>query len=465
MNQLLIAAQSAGSDDGADDIFGDASDASDDSCFDHGPAGGGVGDALFAAIHGAGAKSAGPSQIKRSLESLLREAASALSQDASAALSQGCEEADFHGHAGKPHKMPRKSELLSMKHEIGIQYGIAKDLAIANGLYHWSTDWALREYPNMCRTRQARDQFLKNARRWCQNARRGVYGRRGGVTIEDDAAASRQVDAAASSQGAFERHRSGQGTGSTRVKFSQRRRGAGAGGPGLMKMPCVADELFAWFVDTLDNVRGRLPACLLVQKAQMIAKDLVGIHQLKMEAGEVAPHAKLDLPVINYCWLRRWRRTYGVSARMANLRFKAPKKVILLRLRVFWCNMIRVRVLHALLEPEGALAIEGFDQKPLWFTASSQEKTMALRGSRKVIVKENVPMTRALYGDDAMRVARAADRWQRNSHLVQSCGRRLAHPREASRSRGGVAAIPGERILQAARCAGVHLLDIGSLAN
>ena len=337
---------------GADDIFGDTSG---DSGFEHGPAGGGAGggggDALFAAIHRPGGDNAGHPQIKRSLEALLREAASALSQGDSAALSQGGEESDFH----RARKSARKNVLLSSKHEIGIRYGIAKDIALANGSRHWATDWALREYPCMCSTRKARDAFLRNARRWCQNARQGMYGRRDGVSIAADPAASSQaLDPAASSQGLFERHRSGQGTGSSRVKSSLRRRAVGAGGPGLMKMPCVADELFAWFVDTLNNIRGRLPSCLLVQKARMIAADLVGIHQLRIEAGEVPPHANLDLPVINYCWLRRWRRTYGVSARMANLRFKAPKKVILHRLRVFWCNMIRVRMLHALLEPEGA---------------------------------------------------------------------------------------------------------------
>ena len=40
---------------------------------------------------------------------------------------------------------------------------------------------------------------------------------------------------------------------------------------------------------------------------------------------------------------------------------------------------------------------DGFDQKPLWFTAASQEKTLAIRGARKVAVKENLPMTRARF--------------------------------------------------------------------
>ena len=47
--------------------------------------------------------------------------------------------------------------------------------------------------------------------------------------------------------------------------------------------------------------------------------------------------------------------------------------------------------------PAASSCVEDFDQKPLWFTASNQEETLALRGSRKVVVKENVPMTRARF--------------------------------------------------------------------
>ena len=138
----------------------------------------------------------------------------------------------------------------------------------------------------MCRTTKAREQFLKNARRWCKNAQQGVYGCRSGVSMAEN------VDAAdpASSQGLYERHRSGQGTGSARVKYSRRKRVSGAGGPGIMKMACVGEELFTWFVDTLTNIKGRLPSALLLQKAEMIAQDLVGIHQQRVEAGAVPPH-------------------------------------------------------------------------------------------------------------------------------------------------------------------------------
>ena len=85
---------------------------------------------------------------------------------------------------------------------------------------------------------------------------------------------------------------------------------------------------------------------------------------------------------------------HHISWRTVTLRFKCSRETLKARLLIFWKNMLRVRFLHRLLEPQGELVIEGMDQKPLWFTAASEEKTWALRGQRKVPVKENVPMTR-----------------------------------------------------------------------
>lgn len=153
-----------------------------------------------------------------------------------------------------------------------------------------------------------------------------------------------------------------------------------------------------------------------------------------------------------------------MSARQANLRFKAPRHVIQFRLRVFWCNAIRVRVLHALLEPGGELFFEGFGQKPMWFTASSQEKTMALRGARKVAVKENMPMTRARF------TAMTRCRWpsppedgKEIAVLFKAAGGRLTDSRGVASAAGGVVAVPGEGLLPVARRLDVHLLDLGPL--
>ncbi|MCP4242166.1 MAG: hypothetical protein GY772_16545 [bacterium] len=174
------------------------------------------------------------------------------------------------------------------------------------------------------------------------------------------------------------------------------------GGGRRVKAAAVGEELFAWFVDTISNVKGRIPSSMLLQQAQVIVDDLKRFHELRVENGEIPPNAqglgaKLDVPVINSSWLRSWRRLYGVSWRSVNLRFKCPRHVLEERLIVFWENCLRIRFLHHFAEPHGELVFEGFDQKPLWLTAASQDRTLALRGARKVAVKENVPMTRARF--------------------------------------------------------------------
>ena len=151
----------------------------------------------------------------------------------------------------------------------------------------------------------------------------------------------------------------------------------------MVSCPEIGAELFAWFVDSINNIRGRVPSFLLLDVANGLGKALRQGHEQDKEAGIVPPHAVLRLPKIDYNWLRRWRRMHHVTWRTVTLRFKASRETILARLRVFWRNVLRVRLLHALLEPHGALVFEGMDQKPLWFTASGQEKTLAPRGARK----------------------------------------------------------------------------------
>ncbi len=65
------------------------------------------------------------------------------------------------------------------------------------------------------------------------------------------------------------------------------------------------------------------------------------------------------------------------------------------RLEIFWCSVLRVRWLHAKLEPHVTFVIEGLDQTPLWFTAAGQDTTVALRQVRTVKVDEHVSMTRS----------------------------------------------------------------------
>ena len=46
----------------------------------------------------------------------------------------------------------------------------------------------------MCPTKKARDQFLKNARRWCKNARKDAHGTSIGVSMAVDMGAANFAD-------------------------------------------------------------------------------------------------------------------------------------------------------------------------------------------------------------------------------------------------------------------------------
>ena len=313
------------------------------------------------------------------LGTVAEEAALALSQDVDALC-------PYSLPAAKQKQHTRPALFLARSREIAAGFLLERDVARSQKSRYWASEWAMREHPDMCRTIVERELFLKNVRRWAKKTMQGAYGLVAGLVRSGDSAFG-YPQAALSQSGCL----GAQGSCNAMLAPSKRRRLRGGGGPGHMKVPCIGEELFAWFVDTLNNIKGRLPSCLLLHRAELVAKDLLGIHQLRIEAGDVPPHAKLNLPVISYAWLRRWRRVYGVSARQCNLRYKAPRNVIVRRLRVFWCNVIRLRALHALLEPGGELVFEGFDQKPLWFTASSQEKHWHSAGLEKSLSRRTFP--------------------------------------------------------------------------
>ena len=56
------------------------------------------------------------------------------------------------------------------------------------------------------------------------------------------------------------------------------------------------EELFAWFVDTIQNVQGRLPAFLILEAANVILADLKSFHEQEKEYGRVSPHEQLLAP-------------------------------------------------------------------------------------------------------------------------------------------------------------------------
>ena len=285
--------------------------------------------------------------------------------------------------AARPEKMERSSLLITAKDDLARQFLAARRMA--GNRRGWAKSWALQHHADRCRGPEALQMFLQNVRRYARDLQK--QGQRQGV------------DTPGSTSQGLRRWGGVLGVGvcTTALPQSKRRRRQGAGGPGTVKCPEIGAEMFAWFVDSIKNVRGRLPSFILLDVARALSQDMRQWHAQQQEAGEIAPHVKLDLPVLDHSWLRRWRRMHHISWRTVNLRFKCSRAVLKSRLHIFWTNILRVRFLHLLLEPGGELVFEGMDQKPLWFTASSQEKTLAVKGARKVCVKENVPMTRARF--------------------------------------------------------------------
>ena len=75
-----------------------------------------------------------------------------------------------------------------------------------------------------------------------------------------------------------------------------------------MKGIVISDELFWWFVDTIENIKGRLPSAILLDVARIIAKDAKQFVVQQIEDGKVGAHAAFDCPVLDQNWLRRWRK-------------------------------------------------------------------------------------------------------------------------------------------------------------
>ena len=310
-----------------------------------------AGDALLRALAG----SAGSRQARQA------GAGSALA----ASQAKHCAAALMASSADQSRAQKRRYDLLTTKETIGRQYAVARRLA--GGQRGYLSAWAKRHYPDRTATELNLQCFLRKARGYARE-------------YTGPLAASQAV-----------RRSGGQGVAgvcTSTMPHSKRKRLYGGGGPGAMKCMALVEELFSWFVDTIETVKGRLPSCLILRVAQSMANDLMTWHRLQKEDGLIPPHATLDLPALTHSWLARWRNCYGLSWRTCNLRYKCPRATLVRRLKVFWSNVLRVRWLRAKLEPDTALVFEGFDQKPLWFTAASQKNTLAIRGARKVAVKE-----------------------------------------------------------------------------
>jgi hypothetical protein len=169
----------------------------------------------------------------------------------------------------------------------------------------------------------------------------------------------------------------------------------------------VKDALYDWFCSIKRSVMTRLPAKLVLGKAQALMEEWVG------------EHVQRGLPAvagsISKVWLLRWRRCYGVSLRQPNRKWSVPRKVLVERLETTWLNVFRVRKfiqLHFGYDP----VIENFDQSPFHMNeiGSKQAKSLAIRGCGTVPLKEGHAATR--------------ERWTANTMVTSSVVRARALP-------------------------------------
>lgn len=156
----------------------------------------------------------------------------------------------------------------------------------------------------------------------------------------------------------------------------------------------LEEELWAWFVDRLGDAPQRLTTRHVLAAAQVIAADIREMFQAKVDLGEAEAGDAPRLPKLTENFVRRWRAKYGVTYRTVNLRYKISAAKRKARLGVFWSNCLRVRLFHEALFGPGLLRFIGFDQKPLWFNSCHNQQTLALRGAKRVAVKENTAASR-----------------------------------------------------------------------
>ena len=215
-------------------------------------------------------------------------------------------------------------------------------------------------------------------------------------TSPEGKAALLQVKAAARVQGWQEREKGRQGKQQLKWEklvprqLRQRKRGGGR----LRHCPVVGEEVWSWFVDRLSTRKARVSTQTIVDQATVVCGDLWEDWLLRRAQGQADCSNPPHLPSINHVWVQRWRRAYGVTYRTVNLRYKLSRSKRMLRLRVFWSNILRVRLLHECLYGKDGIDFVSMDQKPLYFNSSLAEKTLAPRGAKKVTLKESVAASR-----------------------------------------------------------------------
>ena len=158
------------------------------------------------------------------------------------------------------------------------------------------------------------------------------------------------------------------------------------GRPRPRKMACLRFELLQWFVDEVEELRGRADSSLLLTRARLLRDRLVA-----------QGHSAADVPNVNKHFLRRWRLEFGLGMRATPLRLKISLTKATARVSCMLSNIFRLRHLWQLCHGPTPMRWVSYDQKPSWFNNAGLRPQLARRGSRKVGAREDHAGTRQRY--------------------------------------------------------------------
>ena len=121
-------------------------------------------------------------------------------------------------------------------------------------------------------------------------------------------------------------------------------------------------------MDVVNSCSVRVNTHMVETQAQPICEDLLQLHNLRVQNGDVDASLSPQLPTLQATWFHRWRKKYNVCYRAVNLRYKVSARKRDARIRILWCNAIRLRVFHEALFGAGKLRFVGLDQNPSGLT-------------------------------------------------------------------------------------------------
>ena len=151
--------------------------------------------------------------------------------------------------------------------------------------------------------------------------------------------------------------------------------------------PDIDEMLWDWFVDMRRSFATTVSPKYVLNKAKHFAS-------MCLQAMEKVQQY-MQVPVLDFAWLWRWKKRHGIVWRKPNCKFKLSWDALKVRCAATWLNVQRVQQLaKRVLGRE--LVVEGIDEKPIHLNegGSKDVRTLAVEGEVDVELRRNHSHTR-----------------------------------------------------------------------